>query len=79
MSEIVKGEPRDRSARDGTISRQFDELVNVAAQEPGEWFSMPIPDGITSNTASTLTRNAVSRKFAVLSIKKGRAWVRIVP
>ena len=76
MSEIVKGSPTQTS-RNGTMSRQFDSLVEVAAQEPGGWFSMPIPDGITANTASTLARNAVSRKFASISISKGRVWVNI--
>jgi hypothetical protein len=79
MSEIVKGALPERKAKDGVLARQFDALVEAAGEEPGEWFSMPLPDGMNGNSAGTMIRNAVAAKFAAASVREGRAWVRINP
>jgi hypothetical protein len=79
MSEITKGPPPVGGPKDGALARRFDALVDAASSEPGEWFSIPIPDGMTASSAGTMIRNAVSIKFATASVKDGRAWVRINP
>ena len=71
--------PSGSSAKYGAINDQIIELVEVAIVDRGEWYSIPLPEGGNTGGFASTTAGIIGRRFADVSTKKGRLWIRIKP
>lgn len=74
----VKGAPPTASrGRYGQLNEQMGEMLELALEDKGEWYSIPLPAEKNQGGFASTAAQMIGRRFADISTKEGRLWIRI--
>lgn len=76
MTDAVKGAPP--AGKTTGITDEIVGMLELAIADKGEWYSIPLPDdGKAQGGYASTTAQIIGRRFADISTKEGRLWIRI--
>jgi hypothetical protein len=74
----VKGAPPTGSkGRYGQLNDQIIEMLDLALGDVGEWYSIPLPAEKNQGGYASTVAQMIGRRFADISTKEGRLWIKI--
>ncbi len=79
MSDIQQGSPPSTSAPKQVhyeFKLSVEAMLDEAMDNPGEWFSVPIPGDVNPGSASAIGVRSLIRRMGEWSTKEGRLWIR---
>ena len=76
-TEITKGAPlKVKKSPDIGLAKATAKVVKSAIADPGEWYSIPIPNGTNRSSVGTTIVTQIARTVAEWSAKDERIWIR---